>query len=180
MKENNTLRDILVANALIKISPFVVIGGGLLIISSAVGSLQKPAAVAPTSDLCQKAAAFYSENSWRTAWEAQEIACGSYKGNAIAIPQCKAEIEALISQARPVDLETACNPQTAAAVKADANGCEAISEDLLAKADEVSKYYSGVGGSSDEYYKLRGEADALKQKALDKKCSNFDPERIRY
>jgi len=117
------LHDILVANALIKLSPFIV-GGAILFGAFACNDLSR-------------------------------------KVDQIATPATPASTEV-------VEEKVATTP------------CEKVREELLVKADDVSQYYVNFGRGSDEYYKLRSEADALKQKALDMKCSDFDPERIRY
>jgi hypothetical protein len=113
------LKDILVANALIRISPFLV-GGAVLFGAFAISDLNRSV------------------------------------DQSVATPAPIGEVKEEV----------------------DATPCGLLSDELLSKADDVSRYYSGVGGNSEEYYRLRNEADALKQKGIDMGCPNV--ERVRY
>lgn len=70
------LHDLLVANALIRLSPFVV--GGALLFGLAQCSPKTPDPSASVGSPCAEAAAAYSKELNRGAWVAQEILCKSY------------------------------------------------------------------------------------------------------
>jgi hypothetical protein len=70
------LHDLLVANALIKLSPFIV-GGALLFGLAQCGS-KAPDPSAPMGSPCAEAAAAYNRVLNRGAWVAQEILCRNY------------------------------------------------------------------------------------------------------
>jgi hypothetical protein len=79
------LKDLLAANALVRLSPFLVVGGVLLAVlavkdlSDQAGTRRAESsaskAASPGMATCAQAAARYNKDQWKSLWDSQEVLC---------------------------------------------------------------------------------------------------------
>jgi hypothetical protein len=127
----STLKDILVANALIKCA-VPILGLGLL---AAMCSTKAPESASNTftasnQTLCDKAIAQYEKNSSQNGWTAKEIACEGYSSTPernpnIFKPRCINAVTTFLHGGGS-DLEAACWPERVAALRANSPECQKL------------------------------------------------------